>query len=114
MMLPIVLPVCESEKDEEHRHISTAEYFEVRTGRQATLSLNYRYGSFAPRISLSLFNTCNLHLELSSLFIYLANTQLDCSKRISQFTSNFTLKCSYMFRFYNHHQGANVRALLKL
>jgi len=46
---------------------------------------------------------------LSSLFIYPAVAQLDCSKRMSQFTLKFTLKCSYMFRFYNHHQGSNVR-----
>jgi len=41
---------------------------------------------------------------------YPIDSQLDCSKRMSK----FTLKCSYMFRFNNHHQGATTRALLKL
>jgi len=50
----------------------------------------------------------------NQVFIYPTDVQLDCSKRMSQFTLKFTLKCSYMFRFCNHHQGANVRALLKL
>ena len=47
------------------------------------------------------------------LFIYFFNptaTQLDCSKRMLK----FTLKCSYMFQFNNHHQGATIRTLLKL
>ena len=51
---------------------------------------------------------------LSRLLFYPAYAQLDCSERMSQFTLKFTLKCSYMFRFNNHHQGANIRALLKL
>ena len=50
----------------------------------------------------------------SGLFIYLTDAQLHCSKRMPKFTLQFTLKCSYMFRSYNHHQGAEVRALLKL
>jgi hypothetical protein len=33
---------------------------------------------------------------------------------MSKFTLKFTLKCSYMFRFNNLHQGATIRALLKL
>ena len=49
-------------------------------------------------------------LILSSLFMYPTDVQLDCSKRMSK----FTLKCSYMFRFNNHHQGATICALLKL
>ena len=31
-----------------------------------------------------------------------------------KFTLKFTLKCSYMFRLANHHQGAYCRALLTL
>jgi len=42
-----------------------------------------------------------------------SDAQLDYSKTMSQCTLKFTLKLSYMFRFYNHHQGANFRALLK-
>jgi len=53
-------------------------------------------------------------LILSSLYIYATDVQLDCSKRMSQFTLKFTSKCSYIFRFYNHHQGANVCALTKV
>ena len=45
-----------------------------------------------------------------SLLIYPTDAELDGSKRMSK----FTLKCSYMFRFNNHHQGATIRALLKL
>ena len=41
---------------------------------------------------------------------YPADAQLYCSKRMSK----FTLKCSYMFRFNNRHQGATICALLKL
>ena len=48
--------------------------------------------------------------HLSSPFIHPTDAQLDCSKRMSK----FTLKYSYMFRFNNHHQGATIRALLKL
>ena len=36
---------------------------------------------------------------LSSLLFFPTDTQLDCSKRMFK----FTLKCSYMFRFNNHH-----------
>jgi len=50
----------------------------------------------------------------SSLFIYPIDAQLDYSKRTSKFTLKFTLKCSYMFRFNNHHKGATIRTLLKL
>jgi hypothetical protein len=46
----------------------------------------------------------------TSLFIYPTVAQLDCSKRMSE----FTLKCSYMFQFNNHHQGATICALLKI
>jgi len=48
--------------------------------------------------------------SVSSIFIYPTDAQLNCSKRISK----FILKCSYMFRFNNHHQGATIRILLKL
>jgi len=51
-------------------------------------------------------------LILSSFLIYPTDAQLDCSKKMSQFTLKFILKSSYMFRFYNHHQGATIRALL--
>ena len=52
-----------------------------------------------------------LHFPLiSSILFYPSDAQSDCSKRMSE----FTLKCSYMFRFNNHHQGATIRALLKL
>ena len=44
----------------------------------------------------------------TSLFIYPTVAKLDYSKRMSK----FTLKCYYMFRFNNHHQGATIRALL--
>ena len=58
--------------------------------------------------------TSHNHPTCISLFIYPTYAQSDCSKRISQFTLKFTFKYSYMFRFYNHHQGANVHILLKL
>jgi hypothetical protein len=44
------------------------------------------------------------------LFVQL-DAQLNYSKL--KLTFNFTLKCSYMFRVTNHHQGAYCRALLK-
>ena len=50
---------------------------------------------------------------ITSLFIQL-NAQLDCSRKLLILTIKFTLKCSYMFRFNSHHQGAYCCALLKL
>ena len=52
----------------------------------------------------------NMYLLLS-LFIYPTDAQLDCYKRRSKFSLKFTLKCPYMFRFNNRHQGATIRAL---
>ena len=52
------------------------------------------------------------HYQVS--YFYPTDEQLDCSKRILKFTLKFTLKCSYMFQFNNHHQRATIRALLKL
>jgi len=43
------------------------------------------------------------------LFIQL-NAQLDCFRKMLK----STLKCSYMFQFNNHHQGAYCCVLLKL
>jgi len=34
------------------------------------------------------------------------NAQLDCPRKLLNLTFKFTLKCSYMFRLNNHHQGA--------
>jgi len=51
-----------------------------------------------------------VHLDAIKFFIYPSDTQLDCSKIMSK----FTLKCSYMFRYNNRHQGATILALLKL
>jgi len=48
-------------------------------------------------------------LMLSNLLFYPTDAQLYCSKIMPK----FTLKCSYMFRFNNHHQGAAIRALLQ-
>jgi len=45
------------------------------------------------------------------LFIQL-NAQLDCSRKMLTFTLKYTLKCSYMFRLHNRHQGAYCCALL--
>ena len=50
----------------------------------------------------------------SSLLFYPTDAQVDCPERITKFTLKFTLKCSYVFRFNNHHQGATIRTLLKL
>jgi len=47
-------------------------------------------------------------------YFYPTDAQLDCSKRLLKVTLIFTLKCSYMFRFNNHHQGATIRTLPKL
>ena len=55
-----------------------------------------------------------LKIKCTSLFIYPTDAQLYCSKRMSKLSLKFTLKCSYMFRFNNHHQGATIHALLKL
>jgi len=63
----------------------------------------YFFFTFAPCI-----------LVISSFFIYPTDEQLDFSKGMSKFTLKFALKCSYMFRFNNRHQGATIRALLKL
>jgi len=51
---------------------------------------------------------------LSRLLFTQLNAQLDCSRKMLKLTLKFTLKCSYMFRFNNHHQGAYCCALLKL
>jgi hypothetical protein len=49
--------------------------------------------------------------EIFKAFIFIQLMyNYDCSKRMLK----FTLKCSYMFRFNNHHQGATIRTLLKL
>ena len=50
------------------------------------------------------------YMLLPILLFYPTDAQLDYSKRLSK----FTLKCSCMFQFNNHHQGATIRALLKL
>jgi len=49
----------------------------------------------------------NITLYISSLFNYPTDAQLDCSIRMSQFTLKFTIKYSYMFQFYNHHQNVS-------
>ena len=38
----------------------------------------------------------------------------ECTTRLKFTLKYFTLKCSYVFRFTNHHQGAYYCALLKL
>jgi hypothetical protein len=48
-------------------------------------------------------------------FIYPTDAQLDCSKRMLNFTLQFTSEVLlHVSVFYNHHQGATVCALLKL
>ena len=59
------------------------------------------------------FHSCTV-LILSSLFIHPTDSQLFCYKRMSQITLKFILKSPYIFRFSNHDQVANVRALQKL
>jgi len=49
---------------------------------------------------------------LSILLFYPTDAQFDCSKGLSQFKLKFTLKCSYMFRYNNHHKEATIRALV--
>ena len=58
--------------------------------------------------------TQNWYYTSFKFFSYPTDAQLDCSKRMSKFRLKFTSKCSYMFRFNNHHQGATTRAFLKL
>jgi hypothetical protein len=53
-------------------------------------------------------------LTISSFYFNPTEAQLDYPKRMLKFTLKFATKCSYMFRFNNHDQGATVRALLKL
>jgi len=53
-------------------------------------------------------------LLISSLFIYPTDAQLDFSKKNVTLYIKIHIKCCYMFRFYNHHQGASIRALLML
>jgi len=45
-----------------------------------------------------------------SLFIYPTDAQLDWPKNVKIYIK-FTLKCSYMFRFNNYHQGATIRMI---
>ena len=67
--------------------------------------------NFIPRFLIFFFSTvAPCILIVKSIFIYTTDAQLYCSKRMSK----FTLKCSYMFRFNNHHQGATIHGLLKL
>ena len=51
---------------------------------------------------------------ISSLLFIQLNAQLECSRKMLKLTLKFALKCSYMFRLHNHHQGAYCCALLKL
>ena len=65
-------------------------------------------------VEKNVFTVLPLILILSRrLFIQLI-AQLDCSRKMLKRTLKFTLKCSYMFRFNNRHQGAYCCALLKL
>ena len=50
------------------------------------------------------------HVYLIKSIIYPA----ECTTRLKFILKFFTLKCSYMFRLTNHHQGAYCRAFLKL
>ena len=47
--------------------------------------------------------THKVRMNIKSL-IYPTDVQLDCSERMFY----FTLKCSYIFRFNNHYQGAKL------
>jgi len=62
------------------------------------------------QLQVILFTVVPCILMISSVLFYPTDAQLDCSKRMLK----FTLKCSYMFRFNKHHQGAIIRTLLKL
>ena len=72
--------------------------------------LHWKVTCFSKSKQFFSFTVVPCVLMLSSLLFYPTDTQSDCSKRMSK----FTLKCCYMFRFNNHHQGATIRALLKL
>jgi len=50
----------------------------------------------------------------SSLLLIQLNAQPECSRKMLKLALKFKLKCSYMFRLHNHHQGAYCCALVKL
>jgi len=58
------------------------------------------------------FHSRTVHPDIIKFFIIQLNAPLDYSRL--KLTLKFTLKCSYMLRLTNHHQGAYCRALLKL
>jgi len=60
------------------------------------------------------FHGFTVHLDIITFLFIRLNAQLDCWRKMLKLTLKFTLKCSYMFWFNNHHQGAYCCALLKL
>jgi hypothetical protein len=74
----------------------------------------YDHKNSARKEMKEIFTAAPCILTLSSLLLYPNYAQLNCTKRISKSTFKFTLKFSHMFRLNNNHQGATIRALLKL
>jgi len=56
------------------------------------------------------FHSCAVQPDTIESYMYVTGTQIILPYKMLK----FTLKCSYIFRFYNHHQEATIRALLKL
>jgi len=55
-----------------------------------------------------------VHLDIITFLFVQQNAQLDCSRKMLKLSLKVTLKCSYMFRFNNHHHGSYCCDLLKL
>ena len=62
----------------------------------------------------TLFKTASGQIQSQIFYFYPSDAQLDFSTRMLNFTLKFTLKCSYVFQFNSHHQGAIIRTFLKL
>ena len=73
------------------------------------------------RIFISAFLLCFFYfvvlpciLILSRILFIQLSAQLDCSRKVLKLILKFTLKCSYVFRFNNHHQGSLLLCLAKV
>jgi hypothetical protein len=91
----------------KYLHNNNLEY--MRTGRPADDPVTKF--SLSKKLLFD-FHSHNVHPDIIKFILFIQpNAPLDYS-RLKR-TLEFTLKCSYMFRLTNHHQGAYCYTLLK-
>ena len=86
-------------------------------GRKAAYNTSVKALAIRTVVSYVCYSSVSILLSTNPCDMYKSSLRyIHDPVLLSQDRNNifFTLKCSYMFRLTNHHQGAYCRALLKL